>query len=218
MSLRYLLLSCFLLPLALAAQTDSVDYRRLQFGISGSASFAEVDFTPNAALITYPGRNYGVALRYFDRQAVGFQAELSYEQTGWREDFGGGSVYERQTDYAEVLILTQLSIGRGAVQPLLQAGPYLSVPVSERELLPPDADIITTSYYGNPLPNRLNYGLRAGLGLNIELGPVTVQLDGRYLQGFSNLFRPGERGVATSIRRAYAGHVALFYAVGKTNR
>ncbi|WP_116125477.1 porin family protein [Lewinella sp. IMCC34183] len=211
-----------LLPCFLSAQADTLvlgdttDYRRLQLGVTGGPSFHEVDFTPGVTKVTYEGYNYGVALRYFDKQLVGFQAEVTYNHTGWREDFGDAGIYERQTDYAEVLILTQFSVGRGAVQPMLQAGPYIAVPLSEQETLPPGYDPELqpfNTYYGRPLPFRINYGLLAGLGLNVELGPLTVQLDGRYRQGFSNLIRPGESQAATSIRRGYGGHVSLFYAL-----
>ncbi len=205
-----------LFPVLLFGQdTDSTDFRRFQLGVTGGVSYHQVDFTPNAAVRLHPGRCFGVALRYFDRQLVGFQAELAYDRTGWEEDFGEAGTYIREFDYSELLILTQFSPGRGAVQPLLHLGPYLSVPLSERETLPAGYDPAgqaANTYYGRELPFRINYGLVAGLGFNIELGPVTVQVDGRYRQGFSNLIRPGESQAATSIRRGYAGHGALFYA------
>ncbi len=204
------------LPQVLSAQTDSLDFRRLQLGVVAGYAVHEVDFTPTADVQTLPGQSLGVALRYFDKQLVGFQAELAYETAGWQERYGETTVYERRHDYIDLQLLTQFSVGRGAVQPMLQVGPYLSVPVADQESLPtdfdPEADPPNT-YRGRELPFRLNYGLRAGLGLNIELGPVTVQLDGRYLQGFSNLLKPGQSQVATSIRRSYGGHVGLFYAL-----
>ena len=215
--LRHLLsLSLILLLLPLAGQSDSTDYRRLQLGVVGGQSYSEVGFTPNRDVRTRAGRTFGVALRYFDKQAVGFQAELAYEDAGWLEDLDGGGVYERSTEYAELQILTQFSFGRGFFQPMLQAGPYLSVPVGETIVLPPEydpGDYPENAYYEVELDKRLNYGLRAGLGFNLEFGPFTVQAEGRYLQGFSNLIRPGTRNLSTSIRRAFGGHVGVFYAL-----
>ncbi len=216
MSYRFRMLLFLALPQVLGAQSDSLDFRRLQVGVIGGYALYEVDFTPTVDVQTLPGQRFGVALRYFDKQLVGFQAEVAYETAGWQETYGENTVYERRTDYAELQLLTQFSVGRGAVQPMLQLGPYLSVPVGDRERLPADFDPLqepANSYRGRELPFRLNYGLRAGLGLNLELGPVTVQLDGRYLQGFSNLLKPGESQVATSIRRSYGGNLALFYAL-----
>ena len=190
---------------------------RLQLGVVGGWMAHEVDFTPDVTIQTLPGQSYGLAVRYFDKQLVGFQAEVSYVEAGWREEYGmDTTIYERQTRYAELQLLTQFSVGRGVVQPMLQLGPYLSVPLSEEEVLPADFDPeaeAPNSYRGRELPFRINYGLRAGLGLNLELGPVTVQLEGRYLQGFSNLLRPGESQAATSIRRGFGGQAGLFFAL-----
>ena len=177
----------------------------------------EVDFTPGVAVRTLGGNHYGFALRYFDKRLVGFQAEVSYVEAGWEETYGPDStVYRRQTTYGEVQLMTQFSIGNGVVQPLLQLGPYLSIPLAENETLPADFPLPTESertYRGRELPFRINYGLRAGLGLNLELGPLTLQLEGRYLQGFSNLIRPGESQAATSIRRGFGGQAGLFFAL-----
>ena len=215
--LRYLfVLPLFLVLLPLSGQADSVDYRRLQLGVVAGQYYSEIDFTPNRDVHTRTGRTFGVALRYFDKQAVGFQAELAYEDAGWLEDLAEGGVYERRTDYAELQILTQFSFGRGIFQPLLQAGPYLSVPLGETIGLPPEydpEDYPENAYYEVELDKRLNYGLRAGLGFNLEFGAVTLQAEGRYLQGFSNLIKPGTRNVATSIRRAFGAHFGVFYAL-----
>ncbi|CAH1002476.1 hypothetical protein LEM8419_03355 [Neolewinella maritima] len=207
-------------PQVLCSQTDSsAVVSRLQVGVTGGYMLHEVDFTPSVNVQTLPGRSYGLALRYFDKQLVGFQAEVNYVEAGWEETYGGESTrYERRTRYAELQLLTQFSIGRGLVQPLIQLGPYVSVPLSEEELLPADFNTGTNtepdnSYRGRPLPGRINYGLRAGVGLNVELGPVTLQVDGRYLQGFSNLIKPGESQASTSIRQGYGGQAALFFAL-----
>ena len=199
----------------LAAQADTVDYRRLQLGVVGGQQYNEVDFTPNRDVHTVAGRSYGVALRYFDRQLVGFQAEVGYEEAGWEEDLAGGT-YVRRTDYLDVQILTQFSIGRGWFQPLLQAGPYLSFPLATEQELPAGfnpEDYPANTYYGQEIDFRINYGLRAGLGFNLEFGPVTLQVDGRYLQGFSNLIKPGSSDTSTNIRRGFGGHFGLFYAL-----
>jgi hypothetical protein len=215
----YLLLLVFIaLTQVLSGQSDSTDYRRLQLGVVGGLSVNEVDFSPDQDVITREGLTYGLALRYFDKQLVGFQAEIVYVEAGWLEEYGpdDASTYEQRYDYAELQLLTQFSIGRGTFQPLIQAGPYLSIPVNGEETLPAGFDAEAeppNSYRGRDIPDRLNYGLRAGVGFNLELGPLTFQLEGRYLQGFSNLIQPGESQVSTSIRRAYAGQLGLFYAI-----
>lgn len=203
----------------LNAQRDSSDYRRLQLGIVGGLMYHQVDFTPNVTVESVIGNQYGIALRYFNKQLVGFQAELTYSEAGWQElpdPEDDTRIYERLTKYAELQLLTQFSIGRGRVQPLIQAGPYVSVPLAESETLPTDYDPSTqpdNTYYGRELPFRLGYGLRAGLGLNVELGRLTLQLEGRYLQGFSSLINAGDSQASTSIRTGYGGQLGLFFAL-----
>jgi len=217
MYLKFLLFS-LLMTSGLCGQTvDSVKtINRLQFGVHFGVMEHEVEFTPSRTVEALQGNSFGVALRHFDNKLVGFQAELSYVQAGWKENIDPdfATLYERSVSYAELLILTQVSIGKGTIQPLLQAGPYVSFPLSDSEKIPEDyVDPGGTlpQTYGLDFPSRINYGARVGVGLNVELGPLTLQLDGRYLAGFSDLFKNGETVVATSRRGGLGGHVALFY-------
>ncbi|MEL7162502.1 MAG: hypothetical protein AAFN92_17220, partial [Bacteroidota bacterium] len=95
--------------------------------------------------------------------------------------------------------------------------PYVSFPLSESESLPPEyvapVDPALPLYYDFPFPFRINYGVQVGAGLNLELGPVTVQVEGRYLLGFSDLLRTGTTVAATSRRAGVGGRVGLFYAI-----
>ena len=124
--------------------------------------------------------------------------------------------YERKINYAEVLILTQLSIGKGVIQPMIQAGPYLSFPIGDSESIPVGFDVPESTppeYYGLEFPNRLNYGAIIGAGLNLELGSLTVQVEGRYLVGFSDLFKTGTTVAASSRRTGLGGQVGVFWAL-----
>lgn len=210
-----------LLPIGLlsAQQTDTTEtINRLQLGVVYGQMDHEVSFTPAQTVEPLRGSEFGVALRYFDNKLVGFQAEISYLEAGWREvlDTTFTSLYERKTSYIELQILTQFSFGRGAVQPMLQAGPYLSFPLEEQEQVPSEydpGDPSVPAVYGFAFPFRPNYGLRIGAGLNIELGPVTFQLDGRYLIGFNDLVRTGSTQAAISRREGIGGHAGVFFAL-----
>lgn len=215
---RYPLLFALLLPLFLSAQaTDSTEViRRFQLGAGFGIMQHDVDFTPSANTDKLEGARYNLSLRYFDNKLVGFQAEVSLTEGGWREtlDTLFATQYERRIRFAEVLILTQLSVGNGAVQPMLQVGPYLSVPIGSSEAIPTEFTIPETNpqqYYGLDLPGRLNYGGIVGAGLNVELGPLTLQLEGRYLIGFSDLFRTGDTAASNSRRSGLGGQVGVFW-------
>ncbi len=211
-----------LLPLVGVAQQtvdSTLTVNRLQFGLAFGSMMHEVSFTPNTNVEPIPGVNYGVSLRYFDNNLVGFQAELGISQAGWREviDTSFASLYERQTSYAELLILTQLSIGKGFLQPMLQAGPYLAFPLTDKFRVPEEyTDPMTTvlpRYYEADFPYRINYGLQIGAGFNVEIGPLTLQAEGRFLVGFSDLIKTGTTIASTSRRQGLGWHVGVLWAV-----
>lgn len=214
----YPILFALFLPAFLTAQVadSTLVIKRFQLGGGFGIMQHDVDFTPSANTETVSGQRYNVALRYFDNKIVGFQAEVSLTNAGWQEtiDTLFATNYERKIQFAEVLILTQLSIGNGAIQPMLQVGPYLSIPLSESESIPTEFDVPDTNprqYYGLELPSRLNYGGIVGAGLNLELGPLTIQLEGRYLIGFSDLFKTGDTVASTSRRLGLGGQVGVFW-------
>ena len=202
-----------------AQQADSTEtINRFQLGLVYGQMDHEVAFTPARAVEPLRGSEFGIALRYFDNKIVGFQAEVSYLEAGWREvlDTTFSSLYERKTSYVELQILTQFSFGRGAIQPMLQAGPYLSFPLEEQEQIPTEyvaGEPSVPAVYGFPFPFRPNYGLRIGAGLNLELGPLTLQFDGRYLLGFNDLVRTGDTQAAISRRGGIGGHAGVFFAL-----
>lgn len=214
---RLLFLLCLFSACLSAQEMDTLpSYKRLQFGVVYGQMDHEAEFTPSRTVEALRGSEFGLALRYFDKQLVGFQAELSYVTAGWQEELDSAftTLYQRETQYLELQILTQFSFGKGAVQPMFQAGPYLSIPLSGSEQIPAEYDPgepIIPAIYGFDIPFRPNYGLRIGAGLNLELGPITVQLDGRYLIGFNDLVKTGTTQVATSRRAGIGGHVGIFY-------
>ena len=215
-----LLFLAFLLSLSLYGQKrDSVSVvNRLQIGVGGGFMQHEVDFTPVADGEKLQGTSFGVGLRYFDNHLVGFQAELGITNAGWKENLDEtfSSLYERKITYAEILILSQLSIGKGAFQPMLQGGPYLSFPLRDEESIPTEYVAPETTlplYYDFELPFRVNYGVQIGAGFNLELGPLTIQADGRFLIGFSDLIKTGTTIASTSRRKGLGGHIGVFYAL-----
>ncbi|MGK0451820.1 MAG: hypothetical protein ACJAXE_002491, partial [Neolewinella sp.] len=46
-------------------------------------------------------------------------------------------------------------------------------------------------------------------------GPITVQVEGRYLIGFSDLFKTGTTVASTSRRNGLGGQVGVFWALSK---
>ena len=203
------LLAFPLLGSVLLAQTgDSL--RRLEVGVGGGVLLHELEFLPSDTVYGNLQRNnYALMLRYFDNKLVGFQAEVGIVEAGWSQEIDARLAdYERRLRFIDLQLFTQLSIGNRAFQPLLQAGPYLSVPIADEQRIP-EGGQLPQEYLGEDLPFRLNYGAQVGLGFNLTLGPVTLQADGRYLLGFTDVIPTRTGGVISSRRRAIGGHAAL---------
>jgi hypothetical protein len=202
-----------LLPMAaLRAQADSTAVpRRLEVGIQVGQSWNEVSFRPGRLQNLLIGNALELSLRYYEERLTGFQATLGYVQGGWSEPVdAAGAAYERELDFVSLHILTQFLPLRGAVRPLLLGGPYLSVPVADRENIPAGIAPVPDSYVGQRLPFRINYGVSFGLGLALQLSRVGIQLDGRYQIGMSELIPSGQFNTSTSRRLAWQARAGVY--------
>lgn len=222
MRFTILALLCYCSTL-LSAQVDSLT--TFQIGVGGGQYFSSVNFTfqPRRTVTNFvplPTTHFGAGIRYFNRRSAGFVAEINYTGGGWREEFFGivGSDtivenYQRELSYLELQVLTQVAIGRKRVRPFFQAGPYLAIPISEKETLPTIAEVPDDYYFDKEIDSRFNYGILVGLGVYIDLNKVALQLGGRYLAGVRDILKPGQDGVSTSRRQAVGWRVTVWYEI-----
>ena len=215
----WLLLGCWLLlcsGLAAQAPADSTavrrsEPRRLDVGLQVGQSWNEVDFRPGRLQNLLVGNSLELSLRYYEQNLTGFQATLGYAQGGWSEPTdASGNAYVRRLDFVSLHILTQVLPLRGAVRPMLLGGPYLSVPVADRETIPPGVVPAEDSYVGQSLPFRINYGVSLGAGLAVNFSRVALQVDGRYQIGMSDLIPSGEFNTSTSRRIAWLARAGVY--------
>ncbi len=200
----------------------------LQLGLAIGQSYNQIDFSFNnrranpADLLL--GQNYGLGLRYFNTKVAGFLAELNINQGGWAEtltqingtDTLQGS-YQRSVRYGELQLLSQFAFGQRLFRPFLQLGPYFGLPIADREQIEAGLVLPTNdTYFGEPLPNRFNYGLSGGAGLYLQVGSLGIQLEGRFQAAFRDSFRPGDAGISTSRRQAYGWRASIWYALTPT--
>ena len=214
----------FLLSFHLKAQVDSLT--TFEIGLGFGQSFSTVDFSLSSRAeneyATRPGVDLGIGLRYFNLRAAGFVAELNYVGGGWREtiieqdsvtfDTLSTTLYERDIAYIEAQVLTQFAIGRKRIRPILQAGPYVAIPIRDEEMVPSDFTLPEDdTYFGRSLGNRINYGLTIGLGLYIALNKIGIQLEGRGRFGFLDLVPNGTNNISSSRRRGFGWRATAWY-------
>lgn len=204
-----LLLLCLIIGSSVFAQRDSLT--RLLIGGRIDYAVHQVEFSPLRSQTPLAGLSAYLSLRYADLAHVSFVAELGLVQAGWEEGTGGTDRYQRRTTYADFLISTQVNIGRGRIRPILQAGPFVSAPISDSEEIGAEFFTIEGSYYQAELPFRLNYGLQGGLGILLQLEQIDIQLHAYALAGLSDIIRSGDLGISTARRQAAGGSVSLRY-------
>jgi len=199
----------------LFAQTDSTAFRpQTLIGVQYGLSWNEVNFSPRLPQTNLQANRIGLLFRYTAEQHLGIQLELAYDQRGWAETRDGASSnYTRTIDYIDFAAFTHISIGKGAVRPLILLGSYLSYPIAQEEFIPNDPiwQDFPLGYYNNPVPDRLQYGLAGGLGIELYFESFSFQLDGRYRSALGGVFATGEYDFTFSNSRGITAQASLLF-------
>ncbi len=220
MTFRLLLSLIFLFGSStlLSAQKDStakVFEPFLEIGVHYHYTQVGVTFqTPTYETDPLTGFVVGLSLRQQAEKIFGFQLELSYARRGWVESFDTlvGN-YERELQYIQITPMTQISIGNSFYF-FLNVGPYFAIPLSETENAPTGLSLTDDNarfYYGQELPRRLQYGLVGGPGIGLQLGSLSIQIEGRYLQGFNGVFPSDLLTANSSFPNGFTVGGNLFY-------
>ena len=201
----FLLFSFFILPSSfLFAQVGSAR-NNLVVGVTGGMDMSFVDFSPRIKQTLQPGITGGFAMRYTTEKYFAMlcaaQLEVNFTQRGWREniDDGSNNTYSCTTSYIEIPFLAHLSFGsegRGT-QIFLNAGPAIGwhLATSEQYGYTPDApwDVTArpnrvTAQYGRAVEHPFEYGITAGLGVELLTAIGHFTLEGRYFFGLSDMY------------------------------
>ena len=205
------LLSCLLaLPATLRAQVG--DPRRdLAIGFNAGATMNMVTFTPTIKQNLKPAFSGGLTLRYtcekYFKSLCAFQVELNYANLGWEELIETSSdTYSRDMHYIQMPVLARMGWGyeeKGAMFYVV-AGPQLGYCIADREHRGGAFSEETlnkrpnkvTQQYGKAIDRPFDYGITAGLGLEVNTRKVGhFMLEGRYYYGLSDIFGNGKKDV-----------------------
>ena len=206
----FLFLSILLLfiPLHSSAQ---VGQRRNDFsiGATGGYTLNRRSFQPKIKQ-TYLGfPMVGFAARYICEKyftcIAGIQAEVNYNNLGWKEviEDGSGNTYLRDLHYLQVPILMQMGWGRElrGFKFVFMAGPQFGFCLGSTEhqggQQPWDISRRpqqVTHQYGRELDKNFDYGIAAGLGLEYSSVIGHFILEGRYYFGLGDAFDNSKKG------------------------
>jgi len=196
---------CLLLSSLPAASQVGSARNNFVVGATGGGSMSFVDFSPRIKQTFQPGITGGITMRYTTEKYFSMlcaaQLEVNFAQRGWNEliDDGSENTYSCTTNYIEVPFLAHLSFGsegRGA-QFFLNAGPAVGWYLNKKEFYgfttdhPWDVSARpnnVTAQYGKEVEKPFEYGITAGLGVELLTGIGHFTLEGRYFFGLSDMY------------------------------
>lgn len=179
-------------------------------GFNGGVSMNSVTFDPTIKQVQHMGPTFGVTLRltsekYF-KTLCALQMEVNYAQLGWEEDINSSAdeplpdTYRRDMSYIQIPFFARLGWGhehRGLMGYFL-AGPQVGFCLGESSKRSaewtldgsgnPDRPNGMYAQYDMPLEHKFDYGIAAGLGMELNTKIGHFMVDGRYYYGLSDLF------------------------------
>jgi len=172
---------CGFSAFAVAQTSDFKPY--FSFGTAHGISMSSINFYPTVAQKSLKGYYGGIAVAYISEKHFGLQAELNYSQRGWSEQSGSDNM-QRRINYFELPIMTHVYFGnhfRWMINLGPKIGYYLSESKSTNMASPP-------TEYTLAIANKLDYGICAGSGFEVNTGAMSYVLEARYSYSLSDIF------------------------------
>ncbi|MCQ2084130.1 MAG: PorT family protein [Bacteroidaceae bacterium] len=172
-------------------------------GFNAGMGTSSVSFVPKIKQDISLGPTFGITFRHISEKyfflICGTQLECNFAGRGWTEliEDGSGNEYTRNSYYVEVPFFAHLGIGREVrgFQTYLNIGPQVGYLIGEKEIFggrepwnPSNRPNNVTDQYNHAIENKLDYGITAGLGLEMRTGIGIIGFEGRYYFGLGNIF------------------------------
>lgn len=172
----------------------------LSIGANAGVNINSVMFTPTIKQNSFVAPTFGLTFRYISEKyfamICGAQLEVNFSQRGWDENFDDqtDNTYKRTLNYIDVPFLAHLAFGKdkgNGVQVFLHAGPQFGFLISDKETYSKDfeASNNVTYQYGKKVPNKFDYGIAGGLGLELKNKKAgNFIIEGRYYFALSDMY------------------------------
>lgn len=223
----HLLLIILSLSLASALPGHAqVGERRSDFAVGLNAGFtmSRMDFSPSIKQTYKNAPSFGLSARYISEKyftaICGVIVELDYANMGWKEviEDGSGNQFSGSLHYVQLPILLQMGWGRErrGLKFVFEAGPQFGYLLSvSRDFGGGTWDTsnrpngVVWQYSHDP-DHKIEYGITAGLGLELSSKIGHFVLDGRYYFGLGDIYDNSKKGFFTRSANA-AIQVRLSY-------
>ncbi len=196
-------LAVILLAAFTALTTTAQTHHEGNIAVGGKAgaTFSRVNFNPTVQQTMLPGMTAGVMFRYIEEKNFGLIAELNLTQRGWKEAFDNADYnYSHRFTYLELPVMTHIYFGNQRIKGFFNLGPELNVMLGDgissnfayQEAADMDYFVHDTRHIEQltmNINNRLDYGICAGAGLELNLNRRhSLLLEGRFYYGLTDVF------------------------------
>lgn len=172
---------------------------QVSLGVKAGADLSRIFFNPSVKQLLKPGFEMGLMFRYVEETHFGLIAEANFIQRGWKENFEGEPFnYQRTIDYIQIPLLAHIYFGRRG-KFFVNIGPEFGIRLddvmkanfdpAQASSLPDFPKYHRVSQYDEPVKQKLDYGICAGLGGEFSINPRnSLILETRFYYGLGNLF------------------------------
>ena len=192
----------------------------MSVGVRAGADLSRNFFNPSVKQVLKPGALAGIMFRYVEENHFGLIAELDFIQRGWKESFEDAPYeYSRTVNYLQLPVLAHIYFGsRGRF--FINAGPLIGLRLSDSakcnfdtsntSSLPDFPKYHRIQQYDEPIKQRVDYGICAGLGGEFSITPRhALSIECRFYYGLGNLFGSTRHDVFNA-----SNSMALEFALG----
>lgn len=194
----------FLILIALLGSTIAIASAQVEVGVRGGFLTTNRSFKPDRKSTSISNaNNYGLVFILFGQKYLGVQAEAAFTQRGCNY-MRGDSAYKLKQQMVEIPLMAQARISYKGVSLLLNVGPYFGYVLSQTEDITYKGTTTSTdTKFIKSYDRRFQYGITAGPGIKVNIGPVALQSEVRYYHGLSHLYNPAAE--ATPIESKESG-------------
>ena len=196
------LIATLLLLLASAGRANAqVGEQRHNFalGLNGGINLNSVSFSPTVRQSNLMGITGGLTARYISeryfKMICGAQIEVNFSQHGWDEYYQDypDLQYTRKMNYVEIPLLAHLAFGKEkrGLQFFIHAGPQIGFFLSDSYTQSgpwEDYSNIVVEQHDKKVDNKFDYGIAAGLGVELKTSAGNFLLEGRYYYALADFY------------------------------
>lgn len=173
------------------------NYPYTEIGVKGGLTSNLISYSHSINLTNLTGSTYGLVFKHVHEKFLGIQVEFNLTDKGSFE-YGGDRAFpeeflythKRVMNYYELPILSHFNFNIGPITSFLNVGPYVAYQRSYeiQTDLTSDHLYYNDFYHSIEAPYKFDNGLIFGAGVNLPTRYGTIQIEGRFSNGFFDIY------------------------------